>query len=69
MKHIANLDVIVYKGSGGGLFRHGYYRDPAASSDMLMVLRYGWRPGEGGRTQLQQIDDNAWRINDRYAPR
>lgn len=66
IRHAANLDIIVYEGSGGGLFRHGYYNDPAVSSDILMVLRYGWRPGEGERKGLEQLDKNTWRINDTY---
>lgn len=60
----ANLDVIVYEGGGGGFFRHGYYTDPVVSSDMIMLLRYGWRPGEGGRQGLQPISPNIWRLTD-----
>ena len=59
---VSNLDVIVYDGRGGGIFRHSYYRDPVASSDMLMLLRYGWRPGEGKRQGLEPIGANVWRV-------
>jgi len=62
----SNLNVIVYDGKGGGVFRHGYYDDPAVSSDMLMLLRYGWGPGEGERQGLQQLDENTWRIDATY---
>ena len=58
-----NLDVIVYEGKGGGIFRHGYYEDPAVSSDVLMLLRYGWRPGEGERQGLERLGENTWRID------
>ena len=64
LRRMANLDLIVYKGSGGGLLGHSYYDDPAVSSDVLMVLRYGWRPGEGKRQGLEQVDGNIWRITD-----
>ena len=64
MQHIANLNVIVYEGVGGGFFRHGYFRDPVASSDMIMLLRYGWRPGEGGRQGLEPISSNIWRLRE-----
>ena len=66
MKRYANLDMVVYEGSEGGIFRHGYYDDAAVSSDILMVLRFGWRPGEGERQGLERIDDNIWRIPDDY---
>jgi len=58
-----NLDVIAYDGKGGGLFRHGYYDDPAVSADIIMLLRYGWRPGEGERQGLERLGENTWRID------
>jgi esterase/lipase superfamily enzyme len=58
-----NLDVIAYDGKGGGLFRHGYYDDPAVSADIIMLLRYGWRPGEGERRGLERLGENTWRID------
>ena len=60
LERIANVDIVVYQ--GGGPFQHGYYRDPVANSDMLMVLRYGWPPGEGQRRGLEPIGPNIWRI-------
>jgi hypothetical protein len=64
MQHIANLNIIVYEGVGGGVFRHGYFRDPVASSDMILLLRYGLRPGERQRRGLEQLSPNVWRIAD-----
>ena len=66
VRRAENLDVIVYEGIGGGIFRHGYYDDPAVSSDILMLLRYGWKPGEGKRRGLQRLGENTWRIDARY---
>jgi len=66
VRRSTNLDVIVYQGSGGGFFKHGYYNDPAVSSDLVMLLRYGWRPGEGERRGLERLDENIWRISDAY---
>ncbi len=66
MRRIGNLDLIVYTGAGGGGFKHGYFRNPAVSSDIVMVLRYGWRPGEGRRQGLEPIGDGVWRIGDAY---
>ena len=34
------------------------------SSDILMLLRYGWRPDEGQRLGLESLGDNIWRIPD-----
>jgi len=64
VQRIANLDIIVYEGGGGGLFRHGYYTDPVASSDMLMLLRYGWGAGQGRRDGLERISPKIWRITE-----
>jgi len=66
VRRSANLEVIVYQGAGGGFFKHGYYDDPAVSSDVLMVLRYGWRPGEGERRGLERLDENTWRISEAH---
>jgi len=66
VRRYANLDVIVYQGSGGGFLKHGYYDDPAVSSDVVMLLRYGWLPGEGERLGLERLDENIWRLGDDY---
>lgn len=58
----ANLDVLVYQGAGGGVFKHSYFRDPTVSSDIVRLLRYGHAAGEGGRNSLHQIGDNLWRL-------
>jgi esterase/lipase superfamily enzyme len=62
VERIGNVDLIVCEDVGGGFFRHGYYSDPTVSSDILMLLRYGWRPGEGQRVNLEAQGDNIWRI-------
>lgn len=59
-----NLDIIIYEGTGGGIYRHSYYRTPAVSSDMLMLLRYGWLPGEKGRRILKSAGPNLWTIGE-----
>jgi hypothetical protein len=60
----ANLDIILYEGRGGGILRHTYLREPVASSNILMLLRFGWGPGEGKRQGLDAIGPNTWRITD-----
>ncbi len=62
VKRTTNVDLIVYEGSGGGFFQHAYYDEPAVSSDIFMLLRFGLRPGEGKRRGLERVDANVWRI-------
>jgi hypothetical protein len=31
---------------------------------MIMLLRYGWRPGEGQRQGLERVSPKIWRLND-----
>ena len=42
----------------------GRLEDPVAGSDMLMLLRYGSKPGEGRRQELERISPRIWRIKD-----
>ncbi len=64
IERIDNLDIIVYEGGGGGFYRHGYFRDPVASSDMILLLRYDLGPGEERRDALERIDPRMWRLRD-----
>ncbi len=63
LRRAENLDVIVCEDIGGGIFGHGYYDDPVVSSDILMLLRYGWKPGEEERRGLERLGENTWRID------
>lgn len=57
-----NLDIILYEGSRGGIFQHGYYADPQVSSDLIMLLRNGWKAGEHGRENLLPMGPNLWKL-------
>ena len=66
---IANLDIVSYRGSVGGSFGHGYFREnPAVSSDLIARLRYGLLPGEGLRSGLRRVEEGAnfWVIDDDF---
>ena len=66
---IANLDIVSYRGSVGGSFGHGYFREnPAVSSDLIARLRYGLLPGEGLRSGLRRAEEgsNFWVIDDDF---
>jgi esterase/lipase superfamily enzyme len=67
-RQLTNLDIISYQGSSGGRFGHSYFlSNPAVSSDLLALLRYGWAPGKENGRPLENLDGgNVWRINDAY---
>jgi esterase/lipase superfamily enzyme len=45
-----------------GLLGHSYFTsDPAVSSDLIALIRYGLKPGEPGRP-LEEIKRPFWRI-------
>lgn len=68
LKQMGNLDIISYQGSSGGNFGHNYFlSNPAVSSDLIALLRYGWAPGkENGRPLEHLGGGNFWRIDDSY---
>ena len=67
IKQMVNLDVISYQGSTGGSFGHSYFlSNPAVSSDVIALLRYGWAPGRENGRPLEHLGGNFWRIDDTY---
>lgn len=72
LQQITNLDIISYDGRRGGKFGHFYFlENPAVSSDILALLRYGLPPGEGIRKGLKRTESrsNFWSIDDEYLRR
>ena len=58
---VPNLSIIEVQ-DVKGLIRHGYFRgSPAASSDLILVLRGGGRPGDTQRP-LTHVKSNFWRL-------
>ncbi len=69
LQQITNLDIVSYDGRVGGKFGHFYFlENPAISSDILALLRFGLPPGEGVRQGLQRVDSRSafWTIQDDY---
>lgn len=67
LRRVANLDIIIYRGQAAGSWGHSYFLDnPAVSSDILLLLRYGWAPGEAGRRPLKPLGAQFWAIDDDY---
>jgi len=67
LAQIPNLDFIAYTGRRGGTFGHAYFREnPAIASDIILLMRYGFRPGKATGRPLKHLFDNLWTIDDDY---
>ena len=61
----ARVTVVNFDGESSG-YGHDYFRtNPAVSSDIVLKIRYGLKPGEAGRP-LEHIGLNFWRVPDAY---
>ncbi len=61
----ARVTVVNFEGESTG-YGHDYFRtNPAVSSDLVLMIRYGFKPGETGRP-LEHIGLNFWRIPEGY---
>ena len=59
------LSVVNFEGESTG-YGHDYFRtNPAVSSDLVLKIRYGFKPGEPGRP-LEHIGLNFWRVPEGY---
>lgn len=59
------VTVVNFVGESTG-YGHDYFRtNPAVSSDLVLMLRYGFEPGEAGRP-LEHIGLNFWRVPPNY---
>ena len=61
----AYFTAVNFTGKTAG-FGHSYFRDnPIVSSDVVLLLRYGYKAGDPGRP-LQHVGMTFWRIPDGY---
>ncbi len=61
----SRVTVVNFQGESTG-YGHSYFRtNPAVSSDLVLMIRYGFKPGETGRP-LEHIGLNFWRIPEGY---
>ncbi len=59
------ITVVNFEGEASG-YGHDYFRtSPAVSSDLVLMLRYGFKPGEAERP-LEHIGLNFWRVPEGY---
>ncbi|MCZ6838853.1 MAG: alpha/beta hydrolase, partial [Alphaproteobacteria bacterium] len=59
------ITVVNFEGKSTG-YGHSYFRtNPAVSSDLVLMIRYGLKPGEAGRP-LEHIGLNFWRVPEGY---
>ena len=60
-----HITIVNFKGDSEG-FGHSYFRtNPAVSSDLILLLRYGFKAGSTGRP-LESIGQSFWRIPPSY---
>ncbi|MEM7221705.1 MAG: alpha/beta hydrolase [Pseudomonadota bacterium] len=63
--HSSRVTVVNFTGESTG-YGHSYFRDnPAVSSDLVLKVRYGLKPGDPGRP-LEHIGLNFWRVPEGY---
>ena len=67
IRDVGNVDLIFYKGTGGGSFGHSYYDSPEVLSDLFM-LGEGHKAGAEHGRPLEPIAPHMWIINDGYEP-
>ncbi len=61
----SRVTVVNFQGESTG-YGHDYFRtNPAVSSDLVLMIRYGFKPGETGRP-LEHIGINFWRVPEGY---
>ena len=59
------LSIVDFEGESTG-YGHDYFRtNPAVSSDLVLMIRHGLKPGEPGRP-LENVGLNFWRIPEGY---
>lgn len=60
-----NISIVNFRGDSEG-YGHSYFRtNPEVSSDLILLLRYGYKPGSSGRP-LEPIGPSFWRIPPGY---
>jgi esterase/lipase superfamily enzyme len=65
-QRVTNIDFVDFEGKAD---RHGhsyFLSNPNASSDLVMLLRFGYAPGEENGRPLEYLGAGFWRIPDDY---
>ena len=65
---ITKLSLVDARVSSGFIGHSYFYSHPAASSDLVMILRDDLDPGPGGRP-LQNLGSIFWRLGNDYPPK
>jgi hypothetical protein len=59
------VNIVDFEGESTG-YGHDYFRtNPAVSSDLVLMIRHGLKPGETGRP-LENVGLNFWSLPDGY---
>ncbi len=63
--HSGRVSIVDFEGESTG-YGHDYFRtNPAVSSDLVLMIRYGLKPGDEGRP-LENVGLNFWSLPDGY---
>ena len=63
---VTNIDFVDFEGDADR-FGHSYFlTNPNASSDLVLLLRYGFAPGEENGRPLEYLGAGFWRIPDDF---
>jgi len=66
LRKIINVDFVDFEGEADP-FGHSYFStNPAVSSDLILLLRYGRAPGAENGRPLTYFGANFWRIEEDY---
>jgi esterase/lipase superfamily enzyme len=67
-QQVTNIDFVDFEGHADR-YGHSYFlTNPNASSDLVMLLRFGYAPGEENGRPLEYLGAGFWRIPDSYPP-
>ena len=66
LRKITNVDFVDFEGKADP-HGHSYFStNPAVSSDLILLLRYGRAPGAENGRPLLHLGANFWRIKEDY---
>src|SRR6185436_436912 len=67
LRYSKNLAIIDARVEKPGSFGHSYfYQNPAVSSDLILLIRYGRAPGPENGRPLTATKTGFWQIDDHY---
>jgi esterase/lipase superfamily enzyme len=67
LKEAVNADFVIFDGKVAGAYGHRYFQEnPAVSSDVILTVRDGLRPGAEHGRPLEPYAESIWLLHDDY---